>query len=128
MPLKDPIALKTYLAAWHLENAERRNLAAKARYRKSPAQAKNTWLLANFGITLADYNNLLIAQSGVCAICARPEHRLHRGKPRALAVDHNHETGKVRALLCGDCNIALGLFEEQPDRLTLAAQYLVQHA
>jgi hypothetical protein len=59
-------------------------------------------LKAKFGITPEQYQEMLKAQNGVCAICFQKETR------RALSVDHNHITGKVRGLLCDDCNHGIG--------------------
>jgi hypothetical protein len=57
----------------------------------------------------------------VCAICKRP-----CSTGRSLAVDHNHETGEVRGLLCKACNQALGLFEDDTNRMTIAIEYLTR--
>lgn len=76
-------------------------------------------LARNFGITPDDYQRLLAAQEGRCAIC--------RTKPRTrrLAVDHNHQTGEVRGLLCTRCNHkVLGAANENPALLRRAAAYL----
>lgn len=64
------------------------------------------------------------AQNDLCAICGRPERSMLKGKVRRLAVDHDHKSSKVRGLLCADCNRALGLFQDDPDRLRMAAEYL----
>lgn len=60
-------------------------------------------------------------QGGVCAICGNPEtdKRNHR-----LAVDHCHETDKIRGLLCKSCNIGLGMFKDNTNNLTRAVAYL----
>lgn len=61
---------------------------------------------ATYGITPAEYRALYTAQGGVCAICQRAT-----GKTRRLAVDHNHQTGEVRGLLCKTCNwIVIGRY------------------
>jgi hypothetical protein len=77
-----------------------------------------------YGIGAADYEVLLTSQSGVCAICYRPETVAIKGKIVSLAVDHCHLTNRVRGLLCKKCNNALGLLEDSPDRLRAAAAYL----
>lgn len=71
-----------------------------------------------YGITLDDYQVLLDEQGGVCAICKRT-----RGI-RKLHVDHDHDTGIVRGLLCHACNTALGLLGEDPAILSAALEYL----
>lgn len=127
MPFTDPEVGRAYLKTWHLKNKERRNLAAKKLYQKTSEQAKGHYLKNHFGISLDDYLGMHARQGGVCAICFRPETRLHKGRARALAVDHDHKTKKVRSLLCGACNIALGLLEEDPVRLHAMLKYLAEH-
>src|SRR6476469_6189244 len=71
----------------------------------SLAQVRKSHLKRTYGITFEEYDFMLDRQNGVCAICKG----VHG---RRLAVDHNHETGKVRGLLCGSCNAALFLLED----------------
>lgn len=75
--------------------------------------------LRQYGLTPADYERLLQEQSGVCAIC---EGTNKNG--RRLAVDHCHETDRIRGLLCGTCNSGIGLLKDDPDLCRLAAKYL----
>lgn len=75
--------------------------------------------LRKYGLTLYAYQRMLERQKGACAICKRPE--LDVG---GLVVDHNHDTGKVRGLLCGSCNTALGLLQDSPDVVDAALLYL----
>jgi len=98
--------------------------------KKNPDKMKAIDLKKRFGITLEEYNFLLDKQNGVCAICSEPEKRRdHRTKkPRALAVDHNHDTGEIRGLLCTDCNTGLGLLQDDPELLKLALSYLEEGA
>ena len=69
-----------------------------------------------------DYNKLLEEQGGICAICKEVELRGER-KIR-LSIDHNHETGAIRGLLCGNCNRAIGLLKDCPDVIFKAWVYL----
>lgn len=71
------------------------------------------------GITVERYWQLWNEQKGVCAICLEPERF-----GRALSIDHDHQTGVVRALLCNNCNIALGHMQDDETRLYAAARYL----
>lgn len=72
-----------------------------------------------YGITLSDFESMLNQQGGGCAICGSPD---HGGKN--WHVDHDHETGVVRGILCGGCNTALGGMKDNPDICISAAKYL----
>jgi hypothetical protein len=74
------------------------------------------------------YESMLAAQGGVCDICGKPEKRTYRGKVLPLHVDHDHETGKVRALLCCNCNSMIGFSGDDPAMLLAAVEYLRRHA
>lgn len=90
---------------------------------------KDNWYRAHlkrkYGITLSDYDNLLEAQGGVCAICKSFETDKRRGN---LSVDHDHETGKIRGLLCNRCNRGIGYLKDNPEILEAAARYLRESA
>lgn len=79
---------------------------------------------AKFGITVETYQETLVAQGGVCAIC---KERASAYNAVRMALDHNHRTGKFRALLCGPCNTGLGMFQDDEIRLRTAAEYLALH-
>ena len=70
-----------------------------------------------FGITIEEYNIMLAAQNGTCSICGNPPNGKH------LAIDHNHDTGKIRGLLCDRCNMVLGKMNSA-ELLGKAANYL----
>jgi hypothetical protein len=78
----------------------------------------------HYGISQDEYWRLYEAQGGVCAICGQPETRIHKGTPAHMQVDHDHETGAIRGLLCGSCNTALGRFRDNPGLLQRALDYL----
>ncbi len=71
-----------------------------------------------YGITSEEYRNVLQKQDSKCAICGAVP-----GK-RSLHVDHDHETGKIRGLLCHKCNVGLGHFSDDPNLLIKASKYL----
>lgn len=85
-------------------------------------------LRATYGITYPAYLSMKRGQGGVCAICKEEETGVHRRGsveiPLDLAVDHCHETGEVRGLLCHKCNKGLGLFKDNPVLLKAAQDYL----
>lgn len=78
-------------------------------------------LKRRYGLTLRQYEEMLWDQNGLCAICGR---RQEGGHSEQLFVDHDHQTGKIRALLCGPCNTGIGHFGENTERLLAAVDYL----
>lgn len=80
-------------------------------------------LMKTYGITLEQYDEMLEAQDGGCAICKTTD---PRGKGR-FHVDHCHDTGAVRGLLCQTCNQGIGLLQDSIDVLLDAAKYLGRH-
>lgn len=85
---------------------------------------KNADLKRRFGISLHEYGQMLVAQNGKCAICSSTDAGTRDGMPKALAVDHDHRTGKIRGLLCESCNQGIGKLKDDPKILRLAADYL----
>jgi len=105
---------------WYLENKERVRKQGKKWYQNNNSHAMDRNLQKAYGITLAQYNELLQKQNACCAICARPSDKMKK----RLGVDHNHETGKIRGLLCFDCNYGLGYFKDNSSFLSRAISYL----
>ena len=103
--------------------ANRDRIAAKARaYRaanpeKVAESSRKRKLQSQFNLTLAEYDDL--AQNG-CEICGA----MQSSSGNRLSVDHDHDTGQVRGILCQACNVAIGLMCDNPDRLRLAVIYL----
>lgn len=81
--------------------------------------ARDYWLQKTYGITEAQYDQMLAEQRGVCAICEKACTTGQR-----LSVDHDHDTGKVRGLLCRRCNSAIGHMNDDPILLQKAVKYL----
>ncbi|HLZ22940.1 MAG TPA: endonuclease VII domain-containing protein [Ktedonobacterales bacterium] len=78
--------------------------------------------LSKFGLTVERYEELLLAQSYKCKICGDPAEQSRDG---VLHIDHSHETGEVRGLLCNHCNLGLGHFKDNSDNLQAALAYLL---
>jgi len=97
---------------WKERNKERADYSDWAR-------RNNLW--RNYRITPEQYDEQLITQDERCAICGATE---SQDRWQTLAVDHDHETGALRGLLCGHCNKALGLFGDDITRLEAAIHYL----
>jgi len=76
----------------------------------------------SYGLTLEDYDDLFESQGGGCAICGSKSPKTPRNG--RFCIDHNHETGEIRGLLCAPCNRALGLFGDDPKTINRAVQYL----
>ena len=89
----------------------------RKRYWNNPEGERERHLIRKYGVTLADYEAMFVAQRGCCAIC-------QKAQERALDVDHNHRTGVVRGLLCTNCNRMIGHANDDPERLQIAANYL----
>lgn len=86
----------------------------------NPERNRNNVLMRKYGITYDEFQILLEAQGGRCAICSGTD----PGGSGDWHVDHNHETDKVRGLLCSFCNTGIGMFRDNVQNLYLAAAYL----
>jgi hypothetical protein len=97
-------------------------------FRADPKGYHLRWLLEKrYGITLEQYDEMVAAQGGRCAICNKlPKGTSHTS--RRLAVDHDHATGTVRGLLCSPCNTTIGMIEDSPGLLDRMRRYLGKHA
>jgi len=120
----DPAKAIQRVRRWQQANADRVNEVHRRNNARPERKAANRtgYLRRTYGITQAEYDAMLEAQGGGCAICGRP--------PRpdiSLHVDHDHKTGEIRGLTCFPCNNSLGLMQEEPERFAKAADYLDQH-
>jgi hypothetical protein len=90
---------------------------------EDPQGTRDSWLRwkikSHYGLDWDAYQNLIAEQNGRCAICDD----VASGKYR-LAIDHDHDTGAIRGLLCGSCNGGMGLFKDNIARLLKAVEYL----
>ena len=126
---KNSEKVSAYQKQWREENAEHVSNYGKkymAEYVVKPEVIAQTWernLWKNYKMTAAEFNDLWASQNGKCAICEVD--LMPRGRQsNSVAVDHNHENGAVRGLLCQACNRAIGLFKDNPKILQSAAEYL----
>lgn len=109
---------------WRAANLEKARDYDRARQDRQRTGKAKEWQrfyrwLTRHGLRPEDYDALFVKQKGLCAICGRsPE------EGTFLHIDHDHETGRVRGLLCSPCNFGLGRFEDDPDRLRAAVRYL----
>ncbi|QIG58689.1 endonuclease VII [Gordonia phage DatBoi] len=75
-------------------------------------------LLARYGITTERFNALVEKQQSICPVCDEEQ------DPRDFVVDHDHATGEIRGLLCGNCNVAIGHLKDNPANALRAGRYL----
>lgn len=118
-------------AAWARKNPEKMRAIQenrKARISRDPVekqrvkdQKRKNELMRKYGISLEQYKEILKSQNDGCAICGRKAH------DKNLHVDHCHESGKVRGLLCHQCNWYLGTIEASSEVLSNLLQYLTRH-
>lgn len=99
--------------------------AQRDRHARDPDRRRWTVVLHRYGITKADFDALYDAQDGACALCGKTDGAAREavGERYWLHIDHDHETGRVRGLLCFACNNGLGFFST-PELLARADEYL----
>lgn len=114
---------KEYQRRYIEKNREKSRAMKRARYDahidKIKAVERERFYRKTYGITVADYDRMLKGQGGKCGICGaeKPGNGAHKN----FAVDHCHETGRIRGLLCVRCNVGLGFYEKHGDKF---AKYL----
>ena len=121
---------KERVANWRKENPDkykaqwrRRKEKHAAYYQENKEKINSQYLERLYGIDMENYNNILSEQNNSCAICNK-----ECVSGRKLAVDHNHDTGEVRGLLCCKCNRGLGNFHDNLDLLRSAVLYLEKYS
>lgn len=117
-----------YQREWRKNNPEQMKATRKAWRDKNKEHLKNEALIRTFGISLKDYKEMQLAQGNVCLLCKKPETLVDNrtNNTKQLSVDHCHDTGTVRGLLCNNCNVGLGHFKDNIKTLELAISYLKQ--
>lgn len=118
---RKPLEAAAAQRKWHRNHSEAARAQSRAHYHANKDRHRNTALIRQYGLSLAEYRAMLAAQDAGCAICGRAK---PTRKDEMFHVDHCHRTMVVRGLLCQPCNTALGLFEDDPDRLQSALNYL----
>ena len=131
MSLKTKKQIAEYYRAWRKNNKVAQKAHDKAYYEKNkdkkkvhreanPQKIKGNKLRSKYGIELEDYNDMFVLQNGKCAICGKHQTELKK----ALHIDHCHSTGKIRGLLCGNCNRGIGMLKDDIENLKCAILYL----
>jgi hypothetical protein len=143
MPYKDRDVRLKYLKNYRKSNKEVLNAFDKKRWaddserrakhkkhrQENPEKNSQNVRRSLYGISPEEYEAKVRKQGNRCAICRREEQIICKktGRPYSLSVDHDHKTLKNRDLLCQRCNRALGLFQDSPTILEVAAEYLKRH-
>jgi hypothetical protein len=107
---------KIQVANWKINNPDRVRTIKRESARRNTKRAKAYRLLTLYNLTYKEFESMLIEQDSKCAIC-----EIYMDRPH---VDHCHNTGKVRSLLCATCNQGIGMFKDNVDLLTKAQIYL----
>lgn len=113
---KNAEAVALSQAKYRASHIEEIRAKRRAEYAANREKYRLRHLLKEYGLSIEQYNEILHRQGGVCAICKKTPEKFH--------VDHDHQTGQVRGLLCSPCNVVLGLMKDLPERLRAAAAYL----
>ncbi len=108
----DPVKQSGWTRAWQAAHPDQVRATQRKRHLRR-------W----YGLTPGQYDRMFAEQSGACAVCLSP----FAGQKKRPHVDHCHRTGKVRALLCSNCNTALGYARDRPDILRTLADYIEHH-
>lgn len=119
IPFKDRV--KEHQAAYYQENKEKIRAQQREYYHANKDKMREFRLKKAFGISLAEYDAMLAKQDFRCAICGTDEPMTESG---VFCVDHNHETGAVRGLLCSHCNKGLGCAKDDTNILYAMIEYL----
>ena len=118
--LKNKDRVREYRTEWHRQQRKKKPGCFLIYERRKT--------LKKFGKTVEWFDQTLKDQNGGCAICESPETGMHQcGRVASLAIDHNHETGKVRGLLCRLCNHALHKLDKDHSWAMKALAYLQKH-
>lgn len=104
---------------WKKNNPDKIKAASRRRHEKHRDRLNGKRRFDKYGVTQEQYDEMVERQNGVCAICSSPPKAA-----KALSVDHDHNTGSVRGLLCDPCNLGLGLLGDSLQSLQAAVEYL----
>jgi Recombination endonuclease VII len=91
-------------ALWRAEHRKENAAVSKLYRQENPEAYRNAVLKSMYGLTLEEYNKMYIDQKGLCKMCGKVP-------KKTLVVDHNHQTGEIRGLLCHGCNRAIAIFD-----------------
>jgi hypothetical protein len=124
----DPVQANAASRSWQQRNQDRVKERRRRYYESDKAaqreRTRRATYMRKYGITVEQYDEMLALQGDRCAICRISSAEHVKTRQQILAVDHDHKTGKVRGLLCTQCNTALGLFRDNSAFLIGAIYHL----
>ncbi len=106
------------IMSWKKNNPDKVRQIKRRYYKQTAAKQRELYIRSKYGLSSAQFNSMLDQQSGVCAICEDVP---------PTAVDHDHDTGRVRGLLCANCNFGIGFLRDSARILNSAVEYLAKH-
>lgn len=106
---------------WQKDNPEKKKEIGKRYYKNHQENFKRYDIKRRYGLSHEDWLKIWETQDGKCAICEKKF-----ANPSKTFVDHNHETGKIRGLLCPKCNLAIGLLNDDPKLMAKVIEYLLR--
>lgn len=127
MRLANPEKYKQAAKKWREANPNYINQWKQRNKKRTKIQKRKEYLKSTYGISLEQYEEMRIAQQYKCYICNRHEDEIPNAGSTALNVDHCHDTGIVRKLLCMSCNIALGKVNDDVEILQRCIDYVKEH-
>lgn len=111
---------------WRLNNLDKVAESMKAWRDRNPGKAADAHIQKNYGLPPGSYDKMFTEQGGRCAICKTTRPGGKSGDTGRFHVDHCHDTGAVRGLLCHGCNVSIGHFNHDEEVLRSAIQYLAK--
>jgi len=115
--IKNKDKLREQDREWKKKNRQNIATLARIRYQKNSQKELDRIRFKKYGITGEEFRTIVQKQNGRCPICSRTI-------DKNLSVDHNHDTGKIRGIICNKCNLSIGNAESDPNRLRAMANYL----
>jgi hypothetical protein len=120
-----------YKKEWRMKNLEKEKARQAAYYQENKTEQRRRDLKSRYNLSLEEYEKMYEDQEGRCACCGKTEQELKEQYSSSihskLCVDHDHDTGKVRQLLCHKCNTFIGYLETRQDILGKAFEYIERH-
>ena len=121
--LANPEKFRTYKKAFRAKPEQKiKSAIYNKTYRATHQAETRAKLIKRYGLSVAEYAAMLKSQNGACAICYGTHNNNH-----ALCIDHDHMTGKIRGLVCHDCNVALGMIGDDPEVARSIITYLEKY-